>query len=176
MVVFSNHRLGPSAEVLVSDDVARAVLGATADAARPFAEARWEIELVMWLDRRGDQIGEAAAARSEGATRESSRGERSDRGGRTGRAGEDGGGGGAGAGGRRGGGGGGHVLDVADIAWTPEHFEAQRRFLIDAIVRAAGGEGGGAHGLAFDRWRRMIEAHPADSVQVGRRWQWQPTA
>ncbi|HUS29438.1 MAG TPA: hypothetical protein VMZ53_13055 [Kofleriaceae bacterium] len=176
MVVFSNHRLGPSAEVLVSDDVARAVLGATADAARPFAEARWEIELVMWLDRRGDQIGEAAA-RSEGATRESSRGERSDRGGRTGRAGEDGGGGGAGAGGRRGGGGGGgHVLDVADIAWTPEHFEAQRRFLINAIDRAAASEGGGAHGLAFDRWRRMIEAHPADSVQVGRRWQWQPTA
>jgi hypothetical protein len=141
MVVFSNHRLGPSAELLVSDDVAMAVLTATATAARPFAEARWELELVLWLDRRSDQIGDVAASRSDSATRTSSRG--------------------------------GQVLDVADIAWTPEHFEPQRRFLIDAILRAAATA---EHALAFDRWRRMIEAHPADSVQVGRRWQWQPTA
>jgi hypothetical protein len=139
MVVFSNHRLGPSAELLVSDDVAATVLKATATAARPFAEARWELELVLWLDRRGDQIEENG--RSDRATRASSRG--------------------------------GMVLDVADIAWTPDHFEAQRRFLIEAILRAAGMAD---HALAFDRWRRMIEAHPADSVQVGRRWQWQPTA
>lgn len=123
MVVFSNHRLGPSAELLVSDDVARAVLRATAAAARPFAEARWELELVLWLDGRAER--------------------------------------------------GGQVLDVTDIAWTPDHFEPQRRFLIDAIERAAATV---EHALAFDRWRRMIEAHPADSVQVGRRWQWQPTA
>lgn len=123
MVVFSNHRLGPSAELLVSDDVARTVLSATAAAARPFAEARWEVELVLWLD------GRAAA--------------------------------------------GAKTLDVADIAWTPDHFERQRRFLIDAILRAAATT---EHVLAFDRWRRLIEAHPADSVQVGRRWQWQPTA
>jgi hypothetical protein len=122
MVVFSNHRLGPSAELLVSDDVARAILHATALAARPFAEARWEIELVAWLESRAARAGK--------------------------------------------------VLDVQDIAWTPEHFEPQRRFLIDAIHRAASAD----HALAFDRWRRMIEAHPADSVQVGRRWQWQPTA
>ena len=123
MVVFSNHRLGPSAELLVSDDVAAYVLRATAAAARPFAEARWEIELVLWLDARAD-------ARAQ-------------------------------------------VLDVADIAWTPEHFELQRGFLIDAILRAAESAD---HALAFDRWRRLIEAHPAESVQVGRRWQWQPTA
>jgi hypothetical protein len=139
MVVFSNHRLGPTAELLVSDDVARAILRATATAARPFVEARWELELVLWLDRRSDQIGEEPVG--EGATRASSRG--------------------------------GMVLDVTDIAWTPDHFEAQRRFLIDAILRAAASAD---HALAFDRWRRMIEAHPADSVQVGRRWQWQPTA
>ena len=146
MVVFSNHRLGPSAELLVSNDVAASLLKATAHAARPFAEARWELELVLWLDRRADQIedGRAPGGSSrvaEGATRASSRG--------------------------------GMVLDVADVAWTPEHFEAQRRFLIDAILRAAASA---EHALAFDRWRRMIEAHPADSVQVGRRWQWQPTA
>jgi hypothetical protein len=65
------------------------------------------------------------------------------------------------------------VLDVADIAWTPDHFEAQRRFLTTAILRGAATA---EHALVFDRWRVMIEAHPADSVQVGRRWQWQPTA
>ena len=70
MVVFSNHRLGPSAELLVSDDVAVAVLRATANAARPFAEARWELELVLWLDRRGDQIEEHG--RTDAATRASS--------------------------------------------------------------------------------------------------------
>ena len=136
MVVFSNRRLGPSAELLVSDDVARAMLGETANAARPFAEARWEVELVLWLDRRAMNIDS-----SRSATRQSSRG--------------------------------GHVLDVSDIAWTPDHFEAQRTFFTSAIMRAAAGT---EHALAFDRWRRLIEAHPADSVQVGRRWLWQPTA
>lgn len=123
MVVFSNRRLGPSAELLVSDEVASAMLRGTAEAARPNAAARWEQELVQWLDARAER--------------------------------------------------GGQVLDVADIAWTPEHFERQRRFLVDAIVGAAQAL---PHALAFDRWRRLIEAHPADSVQVGRRWQWQPTA
>lgn len=123
MVVFSNHRLGPSAELLVSDEVAKAILRATSDAARPYAEARWEKELVLWLDGRSEHAA--------------------------------------------------YVLDVADIAWTPDHFEPQRRFLLDAIARAAASA---EHPLAFDRWRRLIEAHPADSVQVGRRWQWQVSA
>ncbi|HEY5928094.1 MAG TPA: hypothetical protein VIV11_40685 [Kofleriaceae bacterium] len=119
MVVFSNQRLGPSAELFVSEEVASAVLRETAEAARPFAKARWELELVSWLDSRA----------SVGA----------------------------------------QVLDVDDIAWTPDHFANQRMFLVQAIQRAARC---GEHALAFDRWRRMVEAHPADSVQVGRRWQW----
>jgi hypothetical protein len=44
--------------------------------------------------------------------------------------------------------------------------------LLAAIERAAAGS---EHGLAFDRWRRLIEAHPRESVQVGRRWNWSPT-
>jgi len=119
MVVFSNHRLGPSAELFVSEEVARIVLSETVAAARPFAKARWELELVLWLDSRAG-VGP-------------------------------------------------QVLDVGDIAWTPEHFATQRVFLIQAIQRASLC---GEHGLVFDRWRRMIEAHPAESVQVGRRWQW----
>ncbi|HET9992116.1 MAG TPA: hypothetical protein VFQ65_26480 [Kofleriaceae bacterium] len=124
MVVFSNQRLGASAEYLVSNEVALEMLRATAAQALPVAAARWEHELVRWLERRAaDNLGLAA-------------------------------------------------LDVGEIAWTPDHFEAQRAFLLAAIARAAEGS---EHGLAFDRWRRLIEAHPRDSVQVGRRWNWLPT-
>ena len=119
MVVFSNRQLGPSAELFVSDDVALTMLRETAAAARPFAEARWEVELTLWLDSRADV--------------------------------------------------GSQILDVSDIAWTRDHFYAQRTFLIEAIQRGARC---GEHALAFDRWRRMVEAHPADCVRVGRRWAW----
>jgi hypothetical protein len=57
MVVFSNQRLGPAAEVLVSAGVAEAMLRSTADAARPLAQARWECELVLWLEDRSRQLG-----------------------------------------------------------------------------------------------------------------------
>src|SRR3569623_486755 len=41
VVVFSNQRLGPSAELLVSDEVALEMLRATAANASPVAAARW---------------------------------------------------------------------------------------------------------------------------------------
>lgn len=119
MVVFSNRRLGPSAELLVSREVASELLREVAAAASPSAQARWEHELVSWLER--------CAASGEGS------------------------------------------IDVADIAWTPEHFERQRCFVVAAIQRA---QGGSRHGRALLRWCGMIEAHPRESVQVGRRWQW----
>jgi hypothetical protein len=118
MVVFSNHRLGPTAELLVSAEAAAQLLREVAAAAGPTAEARWEHELVSWLQR---------CAASE------------------------------------------HGFDIADIAWTPEHFEHQRRFLLDAVRRAAPGS---LHSRALVRLGAMIEAHPRESVQVGRRWQW----
>jgi hypothetical protein len=121
MIVFSNHRLGPAAELLVSREVAEEMLQATAAVARP--GNRWERELVEWLRGRGRVNG--------------------------------------------------LVIDVADIAWTPEHFDSQRQFLLDAIDQAADGS---EHARAFARWARLIEAHPRDSVQVGRRWNLQPTA
>ena len=122
MIVFSNHRLGPAVELLVSAEVAESMLRATADAARTAAQARWEQELVAWL--------EACAARCS-------------------------------------------TLDVADIAWTPENFERQRQFVLAAITAAADGS---EHARPLGRWARMIEAHPRDSVQFGRRWTRQPTA
>jgi hypothetical protein len=119
MVVFSNHRLGPTAELMVSREVAAALLREVAGAAGPAAQARWEHELVSWLER-------WAAADSS-------------------------------------------VLDVSDIAWTPDNFERQRGFLIEAIRRAAGSS---PHARALLRWCGMVEAHPRESVQVGRRWRW----
>lgn len=119
MVVFSNRRLGPSAELLVSRGVAAELLVEVAAAARPGARARWEHELVTWLER-------CAAAEHAG-------------------------------------------IDVSDIAWTPEHFEHQRGFLLAAIRRA---EVASPHGRALARWCQMIEAHSRELVQVGRRWQW----
>jgi len=122
MVVFSNHRLGPSAEILVSPDVATAMLRETAAYARTTAEGRWELELVAWLD---DQASEP------------------------------------------------ETLDVGDIAWTPDHFDSQRRFLIDAILGACTAS---EHEAALRRWAHQIETHPRDSVRVGRRWTWQRVA
>lgn len=119
MVVFSNHRIGPSAELLVSREVAAELLQEVAAAAAPSAQARWEHELATWL------------VRWAGSTATS--------------------------------------LDVSDIAWTPENFERQRAFLLDAIRLAMTTS---RNGRALTRWSMMIEAHPRDSVQVGRRWQW----
>lgn len=119
MVVLSNRRLGPSAELLVSREVFAALVRAVAAAARPAARARWEHELVAWLER-------LAATGTAG-------------------------------------------LDVSDIAWTPEHFERQRGFLVDAIRVAMTAS---CHVRALAHWCELVEVHPRESVQVGRRWQW----
>ncbi|MBA3455567.1 MAG: hypothetical protein H0T42_20910 [Deltaproteobacteria bacterium] len=63
----------------------------------------------------------------------------------------------------------GSALDVTELAWTPDHFERQRRFVTDAIDRAAIRSD---HGRALLLWRRLIEAHPREHVVVGRRWRW----
>lgn len=126
MVVFSNQRLGPAAELLVSPGVASAMLRATAEAARPIAESRWEHELVAWLEERARSVLD--------------------------------------------------ILDVGEIAWSPENFERQRGFLTDAIERASLGS---PHARALALWGRMIGAHHRQHVVVGRRWQWpasSPTA
>ena len=109
---------------------AESMLRATAAAARPAAEARWEQELVRWLEGR--------ARPAEGATPESSRGRPT-----------------------------ATIIDVAEIAWTPENFDRQRRFLLQAIAQAAEIS---EHARALRLWARMIEAHPRESVQFGRRW------
>lgn len=128
MIVFSNRLLGPATELLVSPAVAEEMLRATAAAAGPEAAARWEQELVRWLEDRAQRRDAAAAAGTAVG------------------------------------------IDVADIAWTPENFDRQRQFLLGAIGRAAATS---AHARALGLWAQMIEAHPRDSVQFGRRWMWQ---
>jgi hypothetical protein len=64
-------------------------------------------------------------------------------------------------------------IDVGEIAWSPEHFEAQRRFVTDAIERAAERS---PHALVLVRWRALVDAHPRAFVQFGRRWNWRGTA
>jgi len=132
MIVFSNRRLGPATELLVSAAVAEAMLRATAEAARLEAAARWEQELVRWLEGRAARPTGAVPA--GGAPR-----------GRPAEA----------------------VIDVGEIAWTPDNFDRQRRFLVQAIERAAAAS---EHARALRLWAQMIEAHPKDSVQFGRRW------
>jgi hypothetical protein len=133
MFVFSNRRLGPASELLVSPEVAAAMLRATAAAAQPEAEARWEHELVRWLEDRAGRPSSQGHGQAQAQAQ---------------------------------------ILDVADIAWTPDHFDRQRRFLLAAIERAGAAS---EHSRALRLWARMIEAHPRDSVQFGRRWTWQPS-
>jgi hypothetical protein len=134
MVVFSNRRLGPASELLVSAAVAEAMLHATAAAARPEAEARWEHELVRWLEGRMARPEPAPPVPPRARPPEA-------------------------------------IIDVGEIAWTPENFDRQRRFLLGAIERAAESS---EHARALRRWARMVEEHPKDSVQFGRRWTPQP--
>ena len=64
-------------------------------------------------------------------------------------------------------------IDVGEIAFTPQHFEAQRRFLIASIMHASMVS---EHSRILAAWAALIEAHPSDSVQFGRRWIWHTTA
>ncbi len=129
MLVFSNQRLGPAAEMMVSRPIAIDVLRKVAAAARPIANGHWEKELVRWLDEQAAHVASAATR---------------------------------------------HVgIDVGDIAFTPLHFNRQRRFLIEAIQRVCATS---EHSRLLGAWANLIEAHPSDSVQYGRRWLWHPSA
>jgi len=119
MLVFSNRRLGPAAELFVSPEVGTAILASTAASARPLAQSRWEHELVVWLEDRSRRPG--------------------------------------------------GNLDVGDLAWSPENFERQRSFLVEAIERAALGS---VHARALGLWAQQVAGHPRESIVVGRRWQW----
>ncbi len=124
MMVFSNHRLGPAVELMVSGPVAASMFRQTAAAASTVASSRWEHELVRWLEDCANRIGSIA------------------------------------------------VIDVSEIAWSPEYFDRQRGFVLDAVERAAARS---AHSRVLRGWAQLIAAHPRDSVQFGRRWVWQPS-
>lgn len=124
MLVLSNQRLGPAAELLVSREAAVAVLQGVAQAARPFARAQWEYELVRWLDQQALRVAETSTH---------------------------------------------FAIDVGDIAFTPQHFDRQRRFLLEAIEEARAET---PYARVLSDWAQLIKAHPSASVQIGRRWLW----
>jgi hypothetical protein len=125
MWVLSNQRLGPAAELVVSPDIARVVLSEIADAARPRARARWEHELVRWLDAQAARIASISPCPT--------------------------------------------VIDVGEIAFTPQHFDHQRSFLLEAIALARVTS---VHAITLGRWAELIHAHSREFVQFGRRWKW----
>jgi hypothetical protein len=127
MLVFSNQRLGPAAELMVSRDVAIRLLRRVADAARAFASAHWERELVRWLDEQAVRAAVTQLALT---------------------------------------------IDVGEIAFTPQHFDRQRRFLLEAIEEARTET---PYSRVLTDWADLIKAHPRDSVQFGRRWLWHST-
>ena len=63
-------------------------------------------------------------------------------------------------------------LDLGEVAWTPDHFAAQQRFVVaiceQASARATAPE------LAADlaRLRELAAHHAREHVVVGRRWRW----
>jgi hypothetical protein len=116
VIELTNRRLGPTQQLALSKEVVATMLREVAAAARPVASARWEHELVCWLDDSASRPGS---------------------------------------------------LDVGDLAWTPEHFEAQRKFVVDAIHRALDTS---SCEPVMRRWLVMIAAHPRESVKAGRRW------
>ena len=119
MVVISNRRLGPQAELVVSEAIAAALLRRLAAGAAPVARSRWELELVRWLELRAVSLAP--------------------------------------------------VIDVDDIAWTPEHFEAQRGFALAAAATPPSRRParGGARALAAHDRGTSRGLGPAQ-----RRWQW----
>ena len=58
------------------------------------------------------------------------------------------------------------LLDVGEIAWTPERFAEQQAFVAACCARAADGSDALAHLAA------LIARHRRADVRVGRRWRW----
>jgi hypothetical protein len=129
MLVFSNHCIGPTAELMVSRDVGASLVRSVAQVARVAASSHWERELVRWLDERAQWITSSTSRAI--------------------------------------------VLDVSDIAFTPQHFDRQRRFLLEAID---GARTDTRYSRALTDWADLIKAHPRDSVQLSRRWIWHSNA
>jgi hypothetical protein len=65
----------------------------------------------------------------------------------------------------------GHGLDVGDLAWTPEHFVEQQRFVVAALTAAAAQADDDAR-IALHRFAALVAGHDRSWVVVGRRWSW----
>src|SRR5258705_1084963 len=66
---------------------------------------------------------------------------------------------------------GGAGFDVGDVAWTPNNFADQQRFVVAAITYPAARETVELR-TAPDRLAALIAGHDQAWVVVGRRWTW----
>ncbi len=64
-------------------------------------------------------------------------------------------------------------LDLIEVAWTPDHFADQQRFVIAVCDAAADRNVGDAtlHG-ALAHVRALVAAHRRGQIAFGRRWRW----
>src|SRR5688500_6680122 len=62
-------------------------------------------------------------------------------------------------------------FDVGELAWTPDHFAEQQRFVIDMVADAAVLAPPEVR-LALERFLILIARHERAWVLVGRRWDW----
>lgn len=63
-------------------------------------------------------------------------------------------------------------LDLGEVAWTPDHFADQQRFVVAICDRAS--DRAAEPSLASDlaRLRELAAHHGREHVVVGRRWRW----
>ena len=63
-------------------------------------------------------------------------------------------------------------FDLGEVAWTPEHFSDQQRFMVSVCDQAS--QRADEPELAADlaRLRELAAHHGREHVVVGRRWRW----
>ncbi len=63
-------------------------------------------------------------------------------------------------------------VDLGEVAWTPERFPEQQRFVLAMCERARSRAGDDATRAAIAGVRDLTAAHGREHVPVGRRWRW----
>jgi hypothetical protein len=63
-------------------------------------------------------------------------------------------------------------LDLGELAFTPEHFPAQQRFVVAICEQASARAADPTLAADLLRLRELAAHHAREHVSVGRRWRW----
>jgi hypothetical protein len=63
-------------------------------------------------------------------------------------------------------------LDLGEVAWTPEHFSDQQRFVVGVCDQASRRTAEPELAADLVRLRELAAHHGREHVVVGRRWRW----